>query len=104
MFDLDDTAGCSCEQIIEMTGLGNGHTKFGCSNSAMMDWIAFIAGVDYDGGDDQGQNPGIPERSIDSENGSTRYVDLMGTVTSGGETNPTDQKPSAGDRLAGRNN
>jgi predicted extracellular nuclease len=38
-FDLGDTAGCSCEQIIAAEGLGEGHTKFGCSISAMEDWV-----------------------------------------------------------------
>lgn len=34
------TGGCSCEQIIAALGLGEGHTKFGCSISAMDDWLA----------------------------------------------------------------
>lgn len=38
-FTIQDTAGCSCEQIIDELGLGQGHTKFGCSISAMEDWI-----------------------------------------------------------------
>jgi len=38
-YTTEDTAGCSCEQIIENQGLGNGHTKFGCSISAMDDWV-----------------------------------------------------------------
>jgi hypothetical protein len=33
------TGGCSCAQIIEALGLGEGHSKFGCSISAMDDWI-----------------------------------------------------------------
>ncbi len=37
-----DTAGCSCEQIIEMQGLGNGHTYHGCSISAMDDWKLLV--------------------------------------------------------------
>jgi hypothetical protein len=37
-FTLEDTAGCSCEQIIAQLGLGVGHTKFGCSISAMEEW------------------------------------------------------------------
>ena len=41
-FTIEDTAGCSCEQIIEQLGLGEGHTKFGCSISAMEDWIAVV--------------------------------------------------------------
>jgi hypothetical protein len=37
-----DTAGCSCTQIIEAQGLGKGHTKFGCSISAMDDWVNLV--------------------------------------------------------------
>jgi len=39
---IDDTAGCSCEQIIEKQGLGNGHTYHGCSISAMDDWVELV--------------------------------------------------------------
>ena len=38
-YTATDTGGCSCEQIIEAQGLGVGHTKFGCSISAMDDWV-----------------------------------------------------------------
>lgn len=38
-FTIQDTAGCSCEQIIARLGLGQGHTKFGCSIGAMQTWI-----------------------------------------------------------------
>ena len=38
----EDTAGCSCEQIIAAQGLGYGHTKHGCSISAMDDWVEFV--------------------------------------------------------------
>lgn len=41
-FTIEDTAGCSCEQIIAAQGLGNGHSKFGCSISAMEDWVALV--------------------------------------------------------------
>jgi len=39
---IEDTAGCSCEQIIEAQGLGGGHAKHGCSISAMDDWIELV--------------------------------------------------------------
>lgn len=39
---IEDTAGCSCEQIIEAQGLGNGHTYHGCSIGAMDEWIEFV--------------------------------------------------------------
>jgi hypothetical protein len=38
-----DTAGCSCEQIIGELALGAGHGKFGCSISAMDDWLLYIS-------------------------------------------------------------
>jgi len=38
-----DTAGCSCEQIIAETGSGKGHTKFGCSNGLMEEWVEFVS-------------------------------------------------------------
>jgi len=41
-FDIRDTAGCSCEQIIEEQGLGDCHTKFGCSIGAMKNWISLV--------------------------------------------------------------
>ena len=44
-YNTTETGGCSCEQIIVELGLGNGHTKFGCSISAMDDWVAHVAGT-----------------------------------------------------------
>ena len=38
-YDIFDTAGCSCEQIVEEAGLGNGHIRFGCSIGVMDTWI-----------------------------------------------------------------
>ncbi len=43
-FTIEDTAGCSCEQILEAQGLGDGHTKHGCSNGAMLNWVALVGG------------------------------------------------------------
>jgi len=42
-FDIHDTAGCSCEQIIEEQELGEGHTKFGCSIEVMENWVRLVA-------------------------------------------------------------
>jgi cysteine-rich repeat protein len=39
-FSMEDTGGCNCAQIIDALDLGAGHVKFGCSISAMQDWIA----------------------------------------------------------------
>ncbi|UQA57269.1 choice-of-anchor L domain-containing protein [Polyangium aurulentum] len=41
-YTIADTGGCSCSQIIDNLALGNGHEKFGCSISAMDDWISLI--------------------------------------------------------------
>jgi uncharacterized repeat protein (TIGR01451 family) len=41
-FTVDDTAGCSCEQIIIGLELGKGHTKFGCSLGAMREWVGLV--------------------------------------------------------------
>ena len=37
-----DTAGCSCDQIIEAQGLGTGHTYHGCSIGVMDDWVELV--------------------------------------------------------------
>jgi len=41
-YDIHDTAGCSCEQIIEEQSLDEGHTKFGCSIGAMNEWTILV--------------------------------------------------------------
>lgn len=38
-FTINDTAGCSCEQIIDELGVGKGHEKFGCGIGLMKRWI-----------------------------------------------------------------
>jgi hypothetical protein len=37
---VEDTYGCSCEQIADICELGNGHYKFGCSNGVMWNWVS----------------------------------------------------------------
>jgi predicted extracellular nuclease len=34
-----DTAGCSCNQVIDALGLGSGHKKFGCSIGVLDNWV-----------------------------------------------------------------
>ena len=41
-YTIADTTGCSCTQIIDELGLGAGHIKFGCSISAMDDWVRLV--------------------------------------------------------------
>ena len=39
-YTIQDTHGCGCAQIIDALDLGEGHTKHGCSISAMDTWVA----------------------------------------------------------------
>jgi len=41
-FTVEDTAGCSCEQIISALDLGKGHEKHGCSISAMEAFVELV--------------------------------------------------------------
>jgi len=41
-FDIFDTAGCSCEQIVVEQELGKGHMKFGCSLGVMRNWVDLV--------------------------------------------------------------
>ena len=45
VYTLETTGGCTCEDIIEKLELGKGHTKYGCSNGAMKDWVEYVASV-----------------------------------------------------------
>lgn len=71
-YTIEDTAGCSCEQIIDAQGLGQGHVKFGCSISAMDDWVALVdAGLamsdaEAGAGSQDEAGPGLGEASVAS--------------------------------------
>ena len=41
-YTTEDTAGCSCTQIIAAMGLGQGHSKFGCSIGVMDNWVRSV--------------------------------------------------------------
>jgi predicted extracellular nuclease len=41
-YTVQDTAGCSCSQIIDALGLGNGQAKHGCSNDTMEQWVTSV--------------------------------------------------------------
>ena len=41
-YTIEDTAGCSCEQIIELLDKGKGHEKFGCSISVMDEFLLYV--------------------------------------------------------------
>jgi len=38
-FDINDTYGCTCQQVIDAAGLGKGQTRNGCTTSALLEWI-----------------------------------------------------------------
>jgi len=42
-FTIEDTAGCSCEQIIDALHLGQGLENFGCSPGVMRTWVDLVA-------------------------------------------------------------
>jgi hypothetical protein len=41
-YTVVETGGCSCAQIIDATGAGNGHRMFGCSIEVMETWVGGI--------------------------------------------------------------
>ena len=41
-YSTADTAGCSCQQIVEAQGLGKGHIKHGCSIGVMKEWVELV--------------------------------------------------------------
>jgi len=45
LYTIEDTAGCSCEQIVDLLGKGSGHLKHGCSFSVMDEWLEFTSGL-----------------------------------------------------------
>jgi len=63
-YNTTDTGGCSCEQIIAAQGLGNGHTKFGCSISAMDDWVALVNASKRGAGADAAEVASVPEAFV----------------------------------------
>jgi len=42
-FTIEETAGCSCEQIVDELGLGVSHLKNGCSTSSMIQWVEIMS-------------------------------------------------------------
>jgi uncharacterized protein (TIGR03382 family) len=81
-YTLEDTAGCNCEQIIDELNLGNGHTKFGCSISAMDDWVDMVSGYSAPAPTSglELQAPEAPEAVLISE----EFDDLSGEPQAGG--------------------
>jgi cysteine-rich repeat protein len=76
-YKLKDTGGCSCEQILDELGLGEGQYKFGCSPGTMKNWVKNVekgqagpVGGDLELGDQ------IPEPLPESEELDLEEVDL----------------------------
>jgi subtilisin family serine protease len=46
VYDMEITGGCTCKQIIEKLGKGEGHAKKGCSPSVMEEWTGLDANPD----------------------------------------------------------
>lgn len=42
LFTIQETGGCSCDQILTRLGLGGGQRKFGCTLDTMTAWIASL--------------------------------------------------------------
>ncbi len=50
VYDIADTDGCTCAQIIEALGVGKGHSKKGCSPSVMEEFTGSSAKPDREAG------------------------------------------------------
>jgi hypothetical protein len=84
-FTVEDTRGCSCEQIIEAMGLGRGHTKFGCSTGVMLQWIAQGGGHDLRHHDAEAERlpPGAIQKLVEgSDEPSTSVNGIPGDARS----------------------
>lgn len=46
-YTLESTRGCTCEQIIDTLGLGDGHRKHGCSVGVMDEWSGWLRSNGY---------------------------------------------------------
>jgi len=43
-FTTADTGGCNCAQIVSNLGVGDGHLRYGCSTSVMLQWESYLNG------------------------------------------------------------
>ena len=69
-FSIDDTAGCSCAQLIEKLHLGKEARRFGCSIGALEDWNRFVYSTPLMA---TGQN--IPLQAMKND-GNDEFVDV----------------------------
>lgn len=84
-FTMEDTRGCSCEQILEtMDGKMSGHWKFGCSISVMEDFIASIQPVFVEAVEVYANNPISTLSNIELKDGVQYELEAIGTAYAGG--------------------
>jgi len=101
-FTMDDTLGCSCEQILaileEKTGFDfDGHYKFGCASSILDDWISgmyYLETVEV-----PATSPGVDSQS-DLMDGVDYLLKATG-VANAGDTIDFDAKYSITNRISG---
>jgi hypothetical protein len=67
-YTTTETGGCSCEQIIDELGLGAGHSKFGCSISAMDTWVAGVDAAAKSDGAEASRSEAAPETFVLAQN------------------------------------
>jgi len=78
-FTVEDTRGCSCEQIIEAWALGWGHTKFGCSTGVILQWKAVVWNLEL----------AQPETESQAYSGGLMSLDGRGDSSPGASSNGT---------------
>jgi len=78
-FTVEDTRGCSCEQIIEAWALGWGHTKFGCSTGVILQWKAVVWNLEM----------AQPETESQTYSGGLMSLDGRGDSSPGASSNGT---------------
>lgn len=85
-FTMEDTRGCSCEQILEtMGGKMTGHSKFGCSIGVMENFIASMQPVFVETVEVYANNPNPTYSDIALESGVQYELEAMGTAYAGGK-------------------
>jgi hypothetical protein len=107
-FTMDDTLGCSCEQILaileEKTGFNfEGHYMFGCASSILDDWISgmyYLETVEIPAFSDQVSSPTVVDSQSELMVGVDYLLKATGTANAG-DTIDFDAKYSITNRISG---
>ncbi len=100
-FTMEDTRGCSCQQILKtMDGKMSGHSKFGCSISVMESFIAGLPPLLVDTVEVFANNPNPVESNIVLKSGVEYELEAIGTAFAG-DTIDFDAKYSLTNRISG---